>query len=225
MCGAQLLRLSCPVQHKTHRISDTVRCGQTSSDVKTTGKHRRKRTPRAVVLRRGHFKRLDEVKRPPWPVLIRAEVHELGMEEHFELNPERKRDRSDGGASFDETNEIEDGVTLDATVRPIGTGGFFVEGDVTCKAQVGCDRCGTFYGQTVTTAINAWLDENAVDDDTSGDWDVVPFPKNVDDCDLTPLIRDLLRMNAPYEKLCDCCVGVQKDNGDDSFVFSLEPED
>jgi hypothetical protein len=45
--------------------------------------------------------------------------------------------------------------------------------------------------------------------------------------DLTPLIRDLIRMNAPYETHCKCCQGVEGEQvvRKGGFVFALEPED
>lgn len=51
----------------------------------TTGKHARRRQRKAVVVRRGQFKNRDE--RPPWRVELVAEVHEMGFEEHDQLNP------------------------------------------------------------------------------------------------------------------------------------------
>ena len=209
----------------------------------TTGKHRRKRAPRAVVLRRGHFKRLDEVERPPWSLRVDAEVYEMGMDEHEALNPEPRRrggnpdvrDATDGDVSsangaFVSAQEERDttGVVLDATVSPVGASGFFVEGLVAASIRVECDRCGCVCVRVTKTPVNAWLDENAEEEDASGDWDVVPFPRTAEDCDLTPLLRDVVRLDAPYETFCDACLSEARDGNDQTgerFVFALEPED
>ena len=209
----------------------------------TTGKHRRKRAPRAVVLRRGHFKRLDEVERPPWSLRVDAEVYEMGMDEHEALNPEPRRrggnpdvrDATEGDASsangaFVSAREERDetGVVLDATVSPVGASGFFVEGLVAASIRVECDRCGCVCVRVTKTPVNAWLDENAEEEDASGDWDVVPFPRTAEDCDLTPLLRDVVRLDAPYETFCDACLSEARDGNDQTgerFVFALEPED
>ena len=209
----------------------------------TTGKHRRKRAPRAVVLRRGHFKRLDEVERPPWSLRVDAEVYEMGMDEHEALNPEPRRrggnpdvrDATDGDVSsakgtFVSAREERDttGVALDATVSPVGASGFFVEGLVAASIRVECDRCGCVCVRVTKTPVNAWLDENAEEEDASGDWDVVPFPRTAEDCDLTPLLRDVVRLDAPYETFCDACLSEARDGNDQTgerFVFALEPED
>ena len=209
----------------------------------TTGKHRRKRAPRAVVLRRGHFKRLDEVERPPWSLRVDAEVYEMGMDEHEALNPEPRRrggnpdvrDATDGDVSsangaFVSAQEERDttGVVLDATVSPVGASGFFVEGLVAASIRVECDRCGCVCVRVTKTPVNAWLDENAEEEDASGDWDVVPFPRTAEDCDLTPLLRDVIRLDAPYETFCDACLSEARDGDDQTggkFVFALEPED
>lgn len=209
----------------------------------TTGKHRRKRAPRAVVLRRGHFKRLDEVERPPWSLRVDAEVYEMGMDEHEALNPEPRRrggnpdvrdategDVSSANGAFVSAREERDetGVVLDATVSPVGASGFFVEGLVAASIRVECDRCGCVCVRVTKTPVNAWLDENAEEEDASGDWDVVPFPRTAEDCDLTPLLRDVVRLDAPYETFCDACLSEARDGNDQTgerFVFALEPED
>ena len=200
----------------------------------TTGKHRRKRAPRAVVLRRGHFKRLDEVERPPWSLRVDAEVYEMGMDEHEALNPEPRRrtekDATDGAfvSAQEERDTKKTGVVLDATVSPVGASGFFVEGLVAASIRVECDRCGCVCVRVTKTPVNAWLDENAEEEDASGDWDVVPFPRTAEDCDLTPLLRDVVRLDAPYETFCDACLSKARDGNDQTgerFVFALDPED
>ena len=195
------------------------------------------------MLRRGHFKRLDEVERPPWSLRVDAEVYEMGMEEHEALNPEPRRrggnpdvrDATDGDVSsakgtFVSAQEERDttGVALDATVSPVGASGFFVEGLVAASIRVECDRCGCVCVRVTKTPVNAWLDENAEEEDASGDWDVVPFPRTAEDCDLTPLLRDVIRLDAPYETFCDACLSEARDGNDQTggkFVFALEPED
>lgn len=138
------------------------------------------------MLRRGHFKRLDEVERPPWSLRVDAEVYEMGMDEHEALNPEPRRrtekDATDGDASSangafvtaQEERDTTTGVVLDATVSPVGASGFFVEGLVAASIRVECDRCGCVCVRVTKTPVNAWLDENAEEEDASGDWDVVP---------------------------------------------------
>ena len=257
----------------TRLVPHVVRAA--SSSAPTTGKHRRKRAPKAIVLRRGHFKRLDEVERPPWPIRMEAEVYEMGMEEHDALNPERRRrtftnvvtctttliprrDEKDArsetrdansGNYSDENLETQTkdananpngapngaGVVFRALVSPIGASGFFVEGAVRATMRVACDSCGVACWSSARSPVKAWLDENAEEDDASGDWDVVRFPRTADECDLTPLLRDTLRMNAPYETLCAECeaflsaassgTGSSKNNTGDARMFSLEPED
>jgi uncharacterized metal-binding protein YceD (DUF177 family) len=78
------------------------------------------------------------------------------------------------------------------------------------------------------TKVNAWLDENAIEEDASGDWDVVPFPKTAEECDLTSVVRDAIRLDAPYETFCEACLEASEERGNDAdkrFVFALEPED
>lgn len=67
-----------------------------------------------------------------------------------------------------------------------------------------------------------WLDESTAEEDSSGDWEVIPFPRHQEECDLTSLARDLIRLNAPYEKLCDEC---GDDDGGGGFVFKLEDDE
>lgn len=217
------------------------------------------------MLRRGHFKRLDEVERPPWSLRVDADVHEMGMEEHDALNPEpgrrrnagsafdagldastvstgaspgdkRGSDRNRRGADEKSTLPAEDvkkrkkkknGVVFDASVRPVGASGFFVEGAVTATIVVECDRCGCACLRVTNTKVNAWLDENAVEEDASGDWDVVPFPKTAEECDLTPVVRDAIRLAEPYETFCEACLEASAGENDAEarFVFALEPED
>jgi len=203
-----------------------------ASGATTTGKHQRRRQGGAIVLRRGHFKRLDEIERPPWDLTLHAEIHQMAMDEHDALNPERgTRGRVPGVVDEDE-DEDEDatststGVTLSAEVSPVGHG-FFVDGEIESRAVTECDRCGCAHVGFVRAPVKAWLDERAGDeDDGGGEYEVVPFPVTRDECDLTALARDLLRMNAPYESLCDACVDMAGAEADeDGFVFRLEPED
>ena len=205
-----------------------------ASGATTTGKHQRRRQGGAIVLRRGHFKRLDEIERPPWDLTLHAEIHQMAMDEHDALNPERgPRGRVPGVDDDDEEEEDDDdatsastGVTLSAEVSPVGHG-FFVDGEIESRAVVECDRCGCAHVGLVRAPVKAWLDERAGnEDDGGGEYEVVPFPVTRDECDLTALARDLLRMNAPYETLCDACVNVGGTEADeDGFVFRLEPED
>ena len=239
-------RLSSPWVTRADRSGRAARRapGSPRASAPTTGKHRRKRARRAVVLRRGHFKRLDEVERPPWSLRVDAEVYEMGMDEHEALNPEPRRrggnpdvrDATDGDVSsangaFVSAQEERDttGVVLDATVSPVGASGFFVEGLVAASIRVECDRCGCVCVRITNTPINAWLDENAKEEDASGDWDVVPFPRDAEECDLTPMLRDVVRLDAPYETFCDACSDAARGGNDDTseggFVFALEPED
>ena len=174
------------------------------------------------MLRRGHFKNLDELERPPWPLTLRAEVHEMGMEELDALNPERPQ-RAFG--TDDDADDAPDatGVVVDAEVSPVGHG-FFVDGTVRCAAARECDACGRAHVQRVAAPLKAWLDCDAGEDDAAGEFEVVPFPRHREECDLTGLARDLIRMNAPYETLCDACAEASEGE-EGGFVFRLEPED
>jgi hypothetical protein len=73
--------------------------------------------------------------------------------------------------------------------------------------------------------MKVWLDD-ATDatDDSSGEWDIVPFGRNTEECDLAGAVRDYVRMAAPYEILCGAC-GDGDGAGDEPFSFRLEPED
>ena len=209
---------------------DVARGVVLASGATTTGKHQRRRRGGAIVLRRGHFKRLDEIERPPWDLTLHAEIHQMAMDEHDALNPERgPRGRVPGVDDDDDDDDATStstGVTLSAEVSPVGHG-FFVDGEIESRAVVECDRCGCAHVGLVRAPVKAWLDERASDeDDGGGEYEVVPFPVTRDECDLTALARDLLRMNAPYETLCDACVNVGGTEADeDGFVFRLEPED
>ena len=184
-----------------------------------------------IVLRRGHFKRLDEIERLPWDLTLHAEIHQMAMDEHDALNPERgTRGRVPGVVDEDE-DEDEDatststGVTLSAEVSPVGHG-FFVDGEIESRAVTECDRCGCAHVGFVRAPVKAWLDERAGDEDdgggeyggaVSGDSGRVRFD---------PAARDLLRMNAPYEAARRCVRehgGAEAD--EDGFVFRLELED
>ena len=99
------------------------------------------------------------------------------------------------------------GVALDATVSPVGASGFFVEGVVAASIRVECDRCGCVCVRVTKTPVNAWLDENAERRGRqAGDVDAVPFPRTAEECDLTSLLRDVVRLDAPYETFCDACL-------------------
>jgi|AntAceMinimDraft_12_1070368.scaffolds.fasta_scaffold38936_2 hypothetical protein len=182
-CVTRWMRSPSRVSNGARDVRERTRAGQTEKGPSTTGKHTRKRTQKAVVLRRGHFKLLGDTQRPPWPFVVTAQVHEMGMEEYVLLNPREAFSlRGRGNADADDEDELEPfGVAMDAAVSPIGGYGFFVEGEVWSKIHVECAGCGSVCVQLVTTQINAWLDENATEDDTSGDWDVVPFPKTADE--------------------------------------------
>ena len=102
--------------------------------------------------------------------------------------------------------------------------GFFVDGTVRCAAARECDACGRAHVQRVAAPLKAWLDCDAGEDDAAGEFEVVPFPRHREECDLTGLARDLIRMNAPYETLCDACAEASEGE-EGGFVFRLEPED
>eukprot|EP00982_Pelagococcus_subviridis_P003994 29021-Pelagococcus_subviridis.AAC.4 len=183
---------------------------------RSSSSSRRRRRDRKVelVVRRGQFKNLDE--RPPWPITIEADVHSLGMDEHDELNPPRRRRRRGGGGARRSTDDDDDddddddateetGATFRATVAPVGHG-FFIDGSVDAVIAVACEVCGAPTMQRVEGVdVKAWLDENANELDSSGETEVIPFPRHREECDLTGLIRDVVRMRAPYENVCEAC--------------------
>ena len=198
---------------------------------------RRRRPSKALVFRRGMFRDLED--RPPWTLTLSADVHELGMEEHDGLNPERggKRGARGGdtgasssssmdGASIDDDDFGNDlGVTVKAEVAPVGQG-FFITGKVRMRCVVECECCGVAHlGEPIEAPMKVWLDD-ATDatDDSSGEWDIVPFGRNTEECDLAGAVRDYVRMAAPYEILCGAC-GDGDGAGDEPFSFRLEPED
>ena len=184
------------------------------------------------------FRDLED--RPPWTLALSADVHELGMEEHDGLNPERggKRGARGGdtgassssssmdGASIDDDDFGNDlGVTVKAEVAPVGQG-FFITGKVRMRCVVECECCGVAHlGEPIEAPVKVWLDD-ATDatDDSSGEWDIVPFGRNTEECDLAGAVRDYVRMAAPYEILCGAC-GDGAGAGDEPFSFRLEPED
>lgn len=173
------------------------------------------------------FRDLDE--RPPWHLELSADVHELGMEEHDALNPERGgRGGATGGHSSSRPVDIDEGddvgVSVEATVAPVGQG-FFIEGNVRMRCVVECECCGVAHvGEAVEAPMRIWLDAAASEPDASGEWDIVPFPRNAEECDLTGAVRDYVRLAAPYETLCSAC-GDGDGDADEPFTFRLEPED
>ena len=180
------------------------------------------------------FRDLED--RPPWTLTLSADVHELGMEEHDGLNPERGGKRgargdtgassssSMDGASIDDDDFGNDlGVTVKAEVAPVGQG-FFITGKVRMRCVVECECCGVAHlGEPIEAPVKVWLDD-ATDatDDSSGEWDIVPFGRNTEECDLAGAVRDYVRMAAPYEILCGAC---GDGAGAEPFSFRLEPED
>ena len=55
--------------------------------------------------------------------------------------------------------------------------------------------------------------------DASGEWDIVPFPRNAEECDLTGR-SGYVRLAAPYETLCSAC-GDGDGDADEPFTFRL----
>ena len=189
---------------------------------------RRRRASKAMVFRRGMFRDLDE--RPPWRLDLSADVHELGMEEHDALNPERggRGGATGGHASSRQEHDVDErddvGVSVEATVAPVGQG-FFIEGNVRMRCVVECECCGVAHvGEAVEAPMRIWLDAAASEPDASGEWDIVPFPRNAEECDLSGAVRDYVRLAAPYETLCAAC-GDGDGEADEPFTFRLEPED
>ena len=241
---------STPAAVASGRIADRRRIAHTrtytraasnrdaASASESSTRPRRRRPSKALVFRRGMFRDLEH--RPPWTLTLSADVHELGMEEHDGLNPERggKRGARGGdtgassssssmdGASIDDDDFGNDlGVTVKAEVAPVGQG-FFITGKVRMRCVVECECCGVAHlGEPIEAPVKVWLDD-ATDatDDSSGEWDIVPFGRNTEECDLAGAVRDYVRMAAPYEILCGAC-GDGDGAGDEPFSFRLEPED
>ena len=201
-------------------------CAASSAAASGGGRvHRRASRKGGLALRRGMFKHRDD--RPPWETRLEAPVWEMMMEEHDALNPECAPWRRERGREGDEAEEEAaagvTGVTVRAGVSPVG-GGFFVEGDVDAVIAVECECCGCAFNQRVRAPLKAWLDEASTEEDSSGEWEVLPFPRQQEACDLTGLVRDLIRMSVPYERLCDEC----EDGGESAeggFVFALEDDE
>ena len=115
-------------------------------------------------------------------------------------------------------------MSVEATVAPVGQG-FFIEGNVRIRCVVECECCGVAHvGEAVEAPMRIWLDAAASEPDASGEWDIVPFPRNAEECDLTGAVRDYVRLAAPYETLCAAC-GEGDGEADEPFTFRLEPED
>ena len=177
----------------------------------------------------------------------------MGMEEHDELNPETRRggtssgrfprrsgmnDDGDGGAVEEEEEEEQErqqpGVALRVDVSPVGQG-FFVEGAVKSVIRVECECCGCAFPQHRSAPIKVWLDDSAAEEDSSGEWEILPFPRHQEELDLTPFLRDTIRMNAPfYENLCEVCAEEEEvdedgtnpwSGGKPGFVFKLEDDE
>ena len=72
---------------------------------------RRRRPSKALVFRRGMFRDLEH--RPPWTLTLSADVHELGMEEHDGLNPERGGKRGARGDTGASSSSSMDGASID----------------------------------------------------------------------------------------------------------------
>ena len=76
-------------------------------------------------------------------------------------------------------------MSVEATVAPVGQG-FFIEGNVRMRCVVECECCGVAHvGEAVEAPMRIWLDAAASEPDASGEWDIVPFPRNAEECDLT----------------------------------------
>ena len=94
----------------------------------------------------------------------------------------RSTDDDDDDDDDDDATE-ETGATFRATVAPVGHG-FFIDGSVDAVIAVACEVCGAPTMQRVEGVdVKAWLDENANELDSSGETEVIPFPRHREECD------------------------------------------
>jgi len=173
---------------------------------------RRTRDAQVVMFRRGAYKNV--VSPAPWTTTWRAPSEKLRVVEGADardMDTSRKRE-----------------IVVEAYVEPAGASGFFVDAVVRGDVFVKCACCGATFAHELpgtTRDVNkdedddgdsvrflAFLDADAKEETSSGDYDVFPFPRTTDELDLTALVRDSVRaFGLPSETVCaECAVEVDR---------------
>jgi hypothetical protein len=225
ICTRGLKPRGCPCRNATTASSSK----STPSGVKDAKQRQVPKRPKSqrelIVLRRGSFKNRPE--KPPWSetwsfesALFVADDDDLNLHDVvIDRNSER--------------------ITVDALVEPVGTYGFFVDACVAGVVYAKCCCCGSTYPHALpgissdseldvddSVRFLAFLDPAADSCETSGDYEVFPFPPQTSAVDLTALARDACVSSlAHLELLCARCAAEDEDgNGGGSKRISWSIE-
>ena len=190
------------------RLWLAVQQGAGDDDANARKGRRRERNAQLIMFRRGAYKNLDE--KAPWLTTWSAASEKLNVVE--------------GVYASDAQAALNRKFIVEAYVEPAGASGFFIDGIVTGDVFVKCACCGANYAMALPDASDdyaddavrflAFLDADAKEESTSGDYDVFPFSRSIEELDLTPLVRDSVRaFGLPPETVCAEC-----DGGDGNFA-------
>ena len=167
----------------------------------TRGRESRRRV---VVFRRGAYTNLPEDERPPFHASWEVPCGLLGARR-------AARSRADPNLPLTSTSST---TRVDVEVDPCGANGFFLDVVITGHIDVVCACCGEVYAHALDDdeeeeesnfGFLAWLDPNADVVTSSGDHEVFPFPRSVEELDLTPIIADTIDFGLPSELSCAPC--------------------
>ena len=185
---------------RRRRPVETAAARQGDDDANARKGRRHERNAQVIMFRRGAYKNLDE--QAPWLTTWSAASDKLRV--------------VDGVYASDAQAALNRQFIVEAYVEPAGASGFFVDGVVTGDVFVKCACCGANYAMALPSASDdamddavrflAFLDADAKEESTSGDYDVFPFPRSIEELDLTPLVRDSVRaFGLPSETICAEC--------------------
>ncbi len=97
------------------------------------------------------------------------------------------------------------GCTLSSQTVPTG---FKLSGIVDLPVELVCDRCLETFSSHFQPRFEVWLtpDRHIIEDSSL---DMLWFPDNVDEIDLTSVFHDIILMEIPFKKLCvESCRGL-----------------
>ena len=155
------------------------------------------------MFRRGAYTNLPEDERPPFHASWEVPCGLLGARR-------AARSRDDPNLPLTSTSST---TRVDVEVDPCGANGFFLDVVITGHIDVVCACCGEVYAHALDDdeeeesnfGFLAWLDPNADVVTSSGDHEVFPFPRSVEELDLTPIIADTIDFGLPSELSCAPC--------------------
>ena len=190
-----------------------------SSSARATPTRKRESRKRVVVFRRGAYKNLLEDERPPYHTSWEVPCGLLGSRRAANAREDPNLPFASGSST----------TRVDAVVDPCGSSGFFLDVVITGHVDAVCACCGEVYAHALDEddddkdssespfGFLAWLDPDADVVTTSGDYEVFPFPRSIEELDLTPIVADTIDFGLPSELLCAPCRAAEPES------WSCEP--